>query len=481
MRSIVIKTEHVFYLLISLLLLSYTGYRCATLSFTHDESYSFINIIHGTFYHIVSNDSYWISANNHILNSLCMKYSEMQFGPNEFNLRMHSFFAHIVYLLFTFLLIKNLKSKPLQIIGFLFLNLNPYLLDFFSLARGYALSIAFMVMSVYYFIEFTKKESLKYIFTCLFTALLATLANFSMITFTVAVIFLFECFMIIKRYKPTQLIIKNIPIVLAVLCLYSLYRWPITQLITHGQLFFGGDEGLWKDTVISSIEVFLYHSSYTDIFIPFFKFSVIALLVAYVYIFYKKIKQKTFYGLDYVFFIMIMILGINYTQHFFMETSYFKERFAMFLVPLFFLSLINALVFFWEDYFILKTISSVFALVTIVVIALICKSSLNTSYTYNWQYDADTKKLLNDLSFVQKLENRNSFNLGITWLFEPTINFYRETKKLYWLAPVNRDGVKGDYDFYYVHESEYEGLEKTNKLFIKNYSISKATLFKKIK
>lgn len=479
MRSITLKTEHLFYLLVSVILLMYSGYRGYTLSFTHDESYSFINIIHGSFYQVVSNDSYWISANNHIFNSLCMKYSEILFGSSEIYLRMHSIVAHVLYLLFTFLIVKELKPTRLQVVGFILLNFNPYLLDFFSLARGYALSITFMTMSLYYFIQFTKKESIFSVWACLFSALLATLANFSIITFTVSVILLFECFMIIKRYSIKQFLIKNIPILITLLCLYSLYRWPITQLINHGQLFFGGEEGLWTDTIISSIEVYLYHSKDFTFFKLCLKVLIIAIVTLHFFIFYKKIRQKNISQLDYSFIIMILILSVNYIQHFFMDTSYFKERFAMFLVPLFFISTLNCLIFLYQTNYTLKIISSVFALLIVLIVSFICKDSLNLSYTYNWQYDANTKEMINDLS-VSKAGNKVPVKLGTTWLFEPTINFYIETKKIQGLLPVNRDGITGEYDFYYVDKNELDGFNKSDKVLLKSYTKAGSALFKKI-
>lgn len=479
-RSIVLKIEHLLYISIALLLLLYSSYRSYTLSFTHDESYSFINIIHGSFYQIVSNDSYWISANNHIFNSLCMKYAEILFGPTEFNLRMHSVIAHVIYLIFTFLILKEIKPTRLQIVGFIVLNLNPYLLDFFSLARGYALSIAFMTMSVYYFIQFTKKENLTHISVCLLAALLATLANFSIITYTVSIIILFECYMITKQYSFKQLLLKNIPILISLLCLYSLYYWPITQLINHGQLFFGGEEGLWIDTVMSSIEVYLYHSTNFGFFKLCLIFFIISIVVIHAFIFYKRIKDKIIYSLDYSFIIMILILIINYTQHFFMNTSYFKERFAMFLVPLFFISSINCFIFLYQTNFTLKIISSVFALAILLIAGSVSKDSLNLSYTYNWRYDANTKEMLNDLT-LSKADYNRSVKLGITWLFEPSINFYIETKKIQGLLPVNRDGVKGEYDFYYVDKDELTSFDKSDKIILKSYKVAHSALFRKIK
>ncbi|MBI3519209.1 MAG: glycosyltransferase family 39 protein [Bacteroidetes bacterium] len=471
------KNERYIYSLISLLLISYTGYRCYSLSFTHDESISYNNIIHNSFYEIISNDTEFITANNHILNSLFMKYSEMIFGASEISLRMHSLFAHIIYLFFSFLLLKNIKMPWIKLIGFLILNVNPFLLDFFSLARGYALSIAFMMMSIYYFIEYTKTEKIKHITIFLTTALLSTLANFSMVVFVVSIIGLLECFMIAKRYPIKQCIIKNIPVLFTALCLYSFYKWPITKLIEHKELYFGGYVGLWRDTALSSIQFYLYGCRYTEIFSYFLRFLLLAGVFSGFYVLFIKIKTKSIKELDFIFVLFTFIIVVNYLQHFIMKTNFFTERVAVFLVILFFISLINTWHYFSEKGLLLKITTGVIASVFIIVIGFTASASLNFSYTCDWRYDADTKGMISELTNLNA--NKTTVKIGNTWLFEPSINFYRKTRHLNWLQPANRDGLNRDYDFYYVDTYDLNSFDKTNKILIKTYPESGATLFKK--
>jgi len=71
-------------------------------------------------------------------------------------------------------------------------------------------------------------------------------------------------------------------------------------------------------------------------------------------------------------------------------------------------------------------------------------------------------------------ENKKT-KLGIIWLYEPSINFYIKTQKLDWLEEVNRSGVEGDFDFYYVDGLDYF---KDEKKVIKEYKITHSYLLK---
>ncbi|MGZ6971482.1 MAG: hypothetical protein ACXVID_07460, partial [Thermoanaerobaculia bacterium] len=70
----------------------------------------------------------------------------------------------------------------------------------------------------------------------------------------------------------------------------------------------------------------------------------------------------------------------------------------------------------------------------------------NTMHTLIWRYDADTPRMLDDLD-RERLERGliRPTRLGITWVLEPSINYYRAQRRLGWLLPVTRFGL-GDRD-----------------------------------
>jgi hypothetical protein len=160
-------------------LLASSIYRAATGPFTIDESLSFA---------IFSWDPSWgAKANNHLLNTWLMQWCSRLFGNSELALRLPNVLAHGVYLGCALALVRRVRSAGLQIVGFVLLNLNLFLLDFFSLARGYGLALAFELLSLYWVVRgFTEEPRWnlgKYPYLSISAASLAVLANFSFLDY----------------------------------------------------------------------------------------------------------------------------------------------------------------------------------------------------------------------------------------------------------------------------------------------------------
>ncbi len=63
-----------------------------------------------------------------------------------------------------------------------------------------------------------------------------------------------------------------------------------------------------------------------------------------------------------------------------------------------------------------------------------------------WRYDADTKQIFEALEKAPKPPGQ--IRLGVSWVLEPSLNYYREVRHATWLIPVQRDGVGGVRQFY---------------------------------
>ena len=174
-----------------------------------------------------------------------MKFFSLIFGNSEFVLRLPNLIAHVVYLIFTYLIVKKISNKPLMICGFILLNFNPYLLDFFSLARGYGMAVSLMTASVYYLMEFhsvnnNNKLVLTFVFACL-----AVLSNFSLLIYFASLIIIINLIWITSETKKItfrKLMKKNIPILVITLIMFIILYEPIRRIVKFGSLYFGGDE-----------------------------------------------------------------------------------------------------------------------------------------------------------------------------------------------------------------------------------------------
>jgi hypothetical protein len=468
-------------LLIGVALLCYTLLRAFNIGFTHDESYTFLYSSHNSFMQIISNRTTLVSANNHILNTLFIKLFYNMFGGAEIALRLQSIFAHAIYLLVTFLLLRNLKSNVLIICGYIILNSNPYLLDFFSLARGYALAISFMMVSIYYFIRFTEDEKEKQLVYSFIAASLAVLSNFALLNYFAALLFIQQVFLFLKykQLKTNFYKSRNVLIILVVLGIIC-YE-PVRKLIKFNCFDFGGNQGIWLDTAASELNFYLYEQAYTDIVFNiiflFIKVSVFLYFLFLVYrIFSSKLNSSDKNGLI-IFGTLLLIVFSNALQHYLFGAPYIVERFALFITPLYFLSIVYCL----DSFLRINKFTAItgFAFSVLLSIGMLVHLifCMNLNSALNWRYDSTTKEMLSDLEKEKLRTGKKSLKLGITWLNEPVINFYRETKKLDWLEKVDRKGISGEYDYYYIHDTDKDPFP-AGKSIIKEYPGSGSRLMK---
>jgi len=187
----------------SLFFLGYEVARAARSSFTCDEAGSYLDFISPNVLALFN----FNSANNHFLNSLLAKIWSALGGTSEFVLRLPNLLAYAAYLLFAFLILNRfVKTKIIVLCGYLLLSLNPYVLDYFSLCRGYGLSLGFLMASLFFFFSFLDRTAgpgpgrhrrLRY---SLIAASLAVLSNFSLLNIYLSlVIFAFGYFVILNR------------------------------------------------------------------------------------------------------------------------------------------------------------------------------------------------------------------------------------------------------------------------------------------
>jgi hypothetical protein len=114
-----------------------------------------------------------------------------------------------MYLAFSFLLVHKWTKKTLAATGFLLLNLNPYVLDFFSLCRGYGLSMAFMVAGLYFYVSFLDKifrqktSGSKDLSWSLAMAACAALANLALLNVYAGLVFFsLVLYVVLNRKNP---------------------------------------------------------------------------------------------------------------------------------------------------------------------------------------------------------------------------------------------------------------------------------------
>lgn len=429
-----------------LLIFAYIFLRSMLVGFTHDESLSY-TILTG-------NESQLYTANNHWLNTILMKYCSLILGYSEWSLRLPNVVAFGIY---SYSIIKILQLSKLHFLtiwmAIIVFFLNPFMLDFFALARGYGLGMGFLTFAFYQgfrFFYLNQKTSNLVLF--LLSSISCIYANYAFFT---PILSLHVSFFLIflNLYKASSK--KIFAAYFIEICFLIPAVLNIQYLSKMNELYAGGDNGVFQDT-LKSIFHFSYETNWFD-----FTFWGIYIFTAIAIFSFFKLKSNSVKLM--LVWSMVLFL-IPTVLHFTIEVGFAKDRAAQYWILVggfiaiftfneFIQSKVNQIIRF-------SYISVTSTLITINIIVFI--SHFNLHHSIIWKSDADVKTALQT---IERLNiKKGSKTLGISWTLEPSVTYYRETKSLYWLKPVNRDGISGDYDYYLFFDGDSNQLRKLNTI-----------------
>ena len=462
----------------------YTLWRAWTVSISHDEALTYLHHVRASWLEIVR-FSRPFPSNNHLLNTLLIKGLVQPFGLSEFVMRMPALLGHALYLVGMYKIARTICTHKMLLGAMCLVALQPYMLDLFSCARGYALGLGFMSLSLYYFLSYvsrpTPDTNPKPIALACWFMTLATLANLSFLHLYMAMVLffvLFECVLWKNGLKTSQpppallmTSLKNLgpSIFLSGLCLVGSYTIPIRTLIKHRELYYGGEHGFWGSTVSSLIEMSLYGQSETAAVVVLLIESLIVVvwIAACLYLSRRWMKNRTFEAKEQALFALMLLIAlcvsVIWAQRLLLGTKFVIGRTAIYFCPLFFLCLILL----WSisqsiQHHRVKRLINVAATLVVLVISLHALRSLNTSYFYEWKYDSSTKAAMQEIRqrhAGQALE-ANAKSIGLHWLFEPSINFYRVQYDLHFLQQAHRGGPFNKFDYYYIFDQDDPDLKQ---------------------
>jgi hypothetical protein len=331
-------------------LLFYTTSRATRLSITFDEAWS-----RNSYATATVGDILWFrdpTANNHPGNSLLMKASMAVFGDNTFALRLPNLLAHLLYIAFSIALSRRFRQAVWVLFAFLLLNFHPYLLDFFSLARGYGLAMAMVMGSLYHLFAFRENPFSRHLLWNVVFAMLAVFFNFSFLHFflTNAVVLLLLILSHARAWNgewKTAIFMAGgriLPLVVASLALFLYMREPVRLLVQTKQLYYGGGHGFWTDTVFSLAHATLYKIDFWEHDVAVLLKVVLVVLVIMFVTFAIDLSQRKFslrQSPGAIAFVLLCIPVVTTTlQHYLTDSLFLIYRTAMFFLPVFMLALV---------------------------------------------------------------------------------------------------------------------------------------------
>ncbi len=473
-------------LLCALVVAGMAVHRADNASFTHDESYSYLYYPRLSVAELLSHTEPF--TNNHLLNSLGMKVSEELFGTSSFILRIPNLIALVIFLIYGILFLRGLDPLVCAL-GIPLLFGNTYVMEFFTLARGYGLSFGFMMMAVFHLYKAITTQRTTHLVVFHMASILASLANFTLMGTHVAGIITYYMGSLLSRPVNTALwtsLVKGTIVhAVAVLTAWSVLSGPIENVLQENKLDFGGKSSFYQSTMLTWAKSMAPGHPGEGVVVAMLQAVLVSitLLSVGMLVWHSTGRGKASPAhlvklLVVTCMLVLTCIGAE-MQHFLFGFDRLVDRFALFLVPLVVLQ------------FILLAQAAVGPIARPLAMSVLMVGAVHTSFTFlrdfgpyrsiEWQYDVNTKDAI--LAVLHDLDEHPLGHTPATvsgnWLLDPAWNYYRTIWKREDLAPWHRSNGLVDTDIRLVLSNDPLSSHKTYRQ-VAHFPASGCTVLRKI-
>lgn len=411
------KKEHTL-ILLSLLIFLYCLARVVGLSMTHDESATVLEFASRPFWKVVANDPG--RANNHILNTLLIQLFSI-FGDNKFFVRLPNLLAGVLFLYFSCRLVLSVASGYWEmLLAFALLVFNPYLLEFFSLARGYGLGLGFMMCSLYFAHRFVESRELRPLAWSMALAVLACYSNLALLTWFVALIAMANLRLILpaKAIDWRRWLAANGTMLFFALILFALLFTPVRSLIRDEELYYGGTRGVLPNTFTTLIHNYLGAENYfgdntKDLLLaPVF----ILLLLAVSRNLLESARSRRLSSAAFFTGLLVLMAFGNFLQYELLGARYLIHRTGLMYFPLMALAI----------FFLFKGSADWLKLALLLAVSLHFLNRANVKIVQEWWFERFTEDAFEHIAAQQARDS--TIRMGSFWLFTPTLSYYKQSR-----------------------------------------------------
>lgn len=426
------------------------------LPLTHDEGNT-IYCSQTSFWDIVSYAD--PVPNNHILNTLLIKCNQWLFGESLFAARLHNVLFGFLYVIFSFKLLKYLNlDNWLKFNGFVLLVFQPYLLDFFSVTRGYGLSISLMMMSFYFFVKRMDTHKTNHLVWSWVLMSLGVYANFTLLNVYVPFFFILAAHSYIRRRDIFLKELMWLSIVGLILLAASVI--PLYKMMNTSQFVYWGTSGFLKDTWYPLIQALRSGVQYNNVSSHSLGNVVILCMILTVIGAGVISHRKKKWHLEFILFtaLGLGILLYNHLQFYFLNVPFLNARTALFMWP------VMTLVYVTSFHYIVKYKPQLGLPPLVFISALISYHFLmgyKVDENHEWSYDRHTYRLIEELRDIKHREGQTP-SLNCYWIYYPSLSYHipqlaeEEILLAPWGTKVQSDNT---YEYYYTEFSELESLQ----------------------
>lgn len=247
------KREGTLFAIAAMAVFAYVVARAAAVPVIHDEARTYqMFVATGDLlpFHAI------LDAGNHLLVTALAQVSEALAGPDLFVLRIWSVLGFVLYAWYSWHIGRRVHDPLVRWCLWLALLCTPFVLDFFSLFRGYGLAMGFLMMSIHHLASFVSTRGTGDLSAAVAGIALATFGSLSMLLMCCAIWAGCGALVLLRSVDRAQR--RRQAIILLATLLPTLFAaWYSGQLSAAGALYFGSENGLLGGTLPSLAHVVL--------------------------------------------------------------------------------------------------------------------------------------------------------------------------------------------------------------------------------
>jgi hypothetical protein len=462
--------KNLFFIFLCISFMAYLFLRAIKIPITTDEGATLINHVRRTWWDIFTYEKDAV-PNNHILNTAFIKLLQPIFGLNHVEARISALLGGFLYFLSSVGIARILtKNFVLQLFCVILLLGNHYMIEFFSLSRGYGLALGLIMSAIYFGLKWVESNKNQHLWASSMLGILSVEANFTSINFYLPFFVIF-LWLVFEKNKISKSFLKNsIPLLFPCLVLAFVAYLPLTRMRASDQFRFWGNNGFISETLNPLMINFCCGNSFLELInVKIINFIVIFLSAVAIFwsIWLWKRNNLQMYKSASVVLVALFsgTVLFNLMQFWILKTPYLSARTALFFYPLFTLTFVVLILFFLEKSN--KTVQNLFVFIIITFIAINFIKRINIKESREWWFDRETFKVLEYLKELHREEKREkplTFNTTIG--FHNSFSFHIEHNDWNHLDYVENvpwhEGTPTDaqHEFYYSNKEELPILLK---------------------
>lgn len=484
--------------IVSVAIIAYVAVRAATLAITIDEALTWTWHATGTWQDIVLLRTPGEPDNNHVLLTLFAKLAVACFGLSEFTLRLPTLLGLAMFLGGINAVLRRTVPGWVQVLGVCALGLNPYLVDYFSIARGYGLGVGLATAGLGALLAAMADapRSVRPVATrvafLLFT--LAALANLTFVLVLVAAaVVLWTPFLIRGRARVAWRALWPSSggawvVVVGTALLQGYLLRPLLVVRRAGLFTAGGSHGFWSDTAGSLVEGTIHGSHWPDeTRVLLYAWIAITLVLTPVVLWSLRLCQRRVFAAVAILFAMTLLVAIgSVLQHALFGVAYLEGRRGLSLIVLFMLTAFALAGVPRTAPRALRAAAFAAGVAVPALLAVRGLLALNMEFVRDWKMDAAGREMMvATKAWIDARPRDAPVRLRVFWPLAPSAEFYRHAlgleSSLQPLRVDDRPGFDGPADLYYVLRQDVPAVARFGVAPLRSFGVADTVLLQRMR